>query len=111
MITKLKKVKHYNGQIFLATQDLRDITRQLDNNGFEEYMKLFGLKYYMYRTGGGDWTPLELVDSLCKKRATGVNKFSCVCLMPAEKCHYAVEATNDQLLSLFSRLDNLKAFL
>jgi hypothetical protein len=112
MIPKIKKIRHYKGSIEQANQKLRDITWQLDDEAFEECMKLFGLKYYRYSMGGGDWTDLEIVDSFCKKRATGVSKFSSVCLvanMPPH--HYAVDATNEQLLDFFSRLDSIKAFL
>ena len=111
MIPKIKKIKHYKGFIFRATQELRDITRQLDPEAFEECMKIFELKFHRYGTGGGDWTDLEVVDSLCKTKGSGVGKFSCVCLMPAAKYHYAVETTNEQLLNFFARLDELKVFL
>lgn len=112
MIPKIKKIKHYKGPIYQPTQELRDITRQLEAEAFVECMEIFNLNYHRYYTGGGhDDTDLELVYILCKQKGSGVRKFSCVILLPGSRCHYAVEATNDQLLSLFARLDNLKAFL
>ena len=112
MIPKIKKVRHYKGKIYRATQELRDITRQLEPEAFEECMKIFNLQFFQYGTGGAtDGTDLELVDLLCKYKPSGVSKFSSVCLMPAKSRHYAVNTTNDQLLNLFSRLEELKAFL
>lgn len=111
MIPKIKKVKHYKRPIERATQELRDITWQLDDESFEECMKLFGLKYYRYSMGGGDWTDLELVDSFCKKRGCQVKSFSSVCLVPTMTTHYLVESTNCQLFNLLTRLFNLGAFI
>jgi hypothetical protein len=112
---KIKKVKHYSGEIYLSSQELRDITMQMGFSLFEGYMDLLGFRYVSYRSGGGDLTTieiakLELVDSLCRKHSQ-VKGFSSVCLVKVMECHYAVEATNDQLIKSFLRLAELKAFL
>lgn len=112
MIPKIKKIKHYKGPIYQATQELRDITRQLSKGDLEECMKIFNLRCQSFPPlGGGDCTDLELVDIICWAKGSQVKSFSCVCLMPATMGLFAAEATNEQLLSLFARLDQLKAFL
>jgi hypothetical protein len=112
MIPKIKKIKHYKGPIYRATQELRDITRQLEKDDLEECMKIFNLRCQRFPPlGGGDCTDLELVDIVCKMKGSQVKSFSCACLMPAKAGLFVAEATNDQLLDLFSRLDNLKVFL
>ena len=53
---KIKKVKHYSGEIYLSSQELRDITMQMGFSLFEGYMDLLGFRYVSYRSGGGDLT-------------------------------------------------------
>jgi hypothetical protein len=107
----IKPVKHYKHHIYKATQELRDITNQMDKEFFEECMQKLGLRYCRYISGGGDWTALELVDHLCNKKGAGVRSFSSVCLVPTSDTHYAVETTNCKFFGLLTRLFKLGAFL
>ena len=107
----IRKIKHYKGEVTVASQDLRDITRALTWKRFDECMHIMQLRFYRYASGGANLTPIEQVDELCGIEHSGVKDFSRVCLAPGIHCQYAIEITNDELFSLFSRINKLKAFL
>jgi hypothetical protein len=107
----IRKIKHYSGEVTIASQDLRDITRALTWARFDECMSIMQLRFYRYASGGANLTTIERVDELCGVTHSGVKDFSKVCLTPGLRCQYAIETTNDELLSLFSRINKLKAFL
>lgn len=112
-------MKNFPGPIFFADEKLQELIKVVGSNLFDECLKIGGIRcHWIIGKELADADMPDYIDIYCLKPGYSLKEFSQICIVSIQLFppdgsmqYFWVEADSDQIFSIVSRINKLKAFL